>query len=157
MMLSKMVGWAVGLGVIFSAFFLPFWDLTTGPGLPFDSLYGAAKFTQGELTAISQMGLPAVTELAVLVLAASLLVAVSGAFGVYPKAGGILGVVGMLALTLGPVLIYPTASISSSDFGTGFWALWVLSVANLFVGLAGGRSTTAAALPPPTVTQPAQA
>ena len=153
---AKVAGWVLGMGVLLCGFFLPFWDLTSGAGKPFDTLYGAARFTQSDLASIGQLGLPQVTVLAYLVLVAALVIALSGVLGVFPKVGGALGIVGMLALTLGPSVLFPAAAISLSDFGAGFWVIWGLSFVNLLIGITAGRSPgqEALAAPAPAQSQP---
>ena len=122
------------MGVLVCSFVLPFWNLTTSAGAQLDTLYGAIRFTTDNLGTISQWGLLQVNILAYLVLGAAGLVAVSGLLGVFPSKAGLIGVIGMVLLTLGPLLLFPTFSFTPDNYGAGFWAIWGLSVANLVVG-----------------------
>ncbi len=155
---ARYVGWVIGMAVLVCSFFLPFWNLTTGSGAQLDTLYGALRFTLTDLGTISQWGLMQVSLLAYLVLGAALLVAMSGALGVFPGKAGLLGVGGMVLLTLGPLLLFPTFSFSLDNYGVGFWSVWGLSVANLVVGQAarqtGQKEPQAQAAPPPTQAPP---
>jgi hypothetical protein len=141
---ASIVGWAVGVAALFSVFFLPFWNLTSGSADQFDTLYVALRFTVYNLGAILALNISQASFLAIVVLGAAALVAVSGTLGIFPKGAGAAGALGMLGLTVGPVFLFPGYAFSFDNFGVGFWALWVLSVANLFVGIAlGGRGKPA--------------
>jgi len=148
--------------MLVSGFFLPFWNLT-GTGPPsFDTLYGAGRFVIYNLNPILQGGDSVAAMLAFLVLASILVVGLAGVLGTYPTTSGALGILGMLMLTLGPVLLVPNFSFATDNYGSGYWALWVLAVLNIFVGLAGrGRPrqplppAPQVATPPPPVPAPA--
>jgi hypothetical protein len=152
---SRFVGWAIGLASLFSVFFLPFWNLTSVSDTQFDTLYVALRFTVYNLGTILQWNIAQATVLALLTLGASALVALSGVLGTYPRGAGAAGVVGMLGLTAGPFLLFPGNTFSFDSFGIGFWALWVLSIANLFVGIALlGRGGAVSPAPAPVPSEP---
>lgn len=144
------------MAALFSAFFLPFWNLTSTTSTGFDSLYTALRFTLYNFQAISQTGVVEAILLAVVLGACLALVAVSGVLGAFPGKAGVVGVAGMLGLTLGPILLYSGFDFSPSNYGAGFWALWVLSIVNIFAGLAVGRKPKPAAAPKLSPSPPAE-
>jgi hypothetical protein len=130
---ARLVGWALGAGILVSSFFLPFWNFTTG-GAQLSTLYGTFRFTIDDLGTILGWNFAPVTALAAAFIVAFALVEASGVLGAYPTSAGALGVLGMLVLTVVPVLVFPSFDFSPGDFGAGYWAIWALSAANLFVG-----------------------
>jgi hypothetical protein len=152
---ARLVGWAVGAGILASSFLLPFWNFTTG-GNQLDTLYGTFRFTLGDFGTILGWNLAQVSALAAAFVVAFVLVEASGVLGAYPTQAGALGVLGMLTLTAVPVIVFPAYDYSAGDFGSGYWAIWALSVANLFVGFAVPKKKAAEAGPSPSVPAPAQ-
>lgn len=131
---GKMLGGTIGIVILFSAFFLPFWNLTTGQPGAFDPLYASFRFVLANLGPIQSTGLQQESALAYLILFAGVLVIAAGVFGVYPRRSGILAVVAMVGLTIGPFFLFPNYPFQASNYGIGFWAIWVLAVAALIAG-----------------------
>ncbi len=123
-----MLGGVLGLGILVSAFFLPFWNLTTGQSAAFDSLYTTLRYVLSDLAAIQNLGLEQATVLALVILLSGVMVMAAGLFGVFPLGSGILGLLAMAGLTFGPTLLFPSYVVDRANYGTGFWAIWAMSL-----------------------------
>jgi hypothetical protein len=152
MNLWRVTGWAVGVLVLAASFFLPYWDLTSGPG-QMATLFGSAMFVVYNAGSLVGSGL--VGDLSIVILFGAALVILSGVLGAFPREAGVLGVVAMLMLTLSPLLLFPGLGFGLGDFGVGYWTIWGLSVFNLIVGVALTRSPVEAEIVPPPSSPPA--
>ncbi len=85
------------------------------------------------------MGSSQAIVLGLLIVTAALFVLVSGVIGYSARNSGIYGLVGIVALTLGPYLISPDLGGGTIVYGIGFWAIWTLTVVSLIAGIAAPR------------------
>jgi hypothetical protein len=119
---ARRLGAALGFATFFAFYFLPFkvaagdpsWALTSA-----DSLYGMAAEAVAGLATPRGIGLPAIA-----VLFGAVALVVGGAFGVNPKVGGTLDVVGMASASIGRSMMSSREGFALAAFGGGFWVLW---------------------------------
>lgn len=143
--------------MLVAAFFLPFWNLTTGPSGAFDSLYSSFRFVLSNLASIQNSGLQQEAVLAYVIMLGGAMVIAAGVLGVFPRGSGILAVIAMVGLTLGPFVLYPNYPFDVANYGAGFWAVWVLGLVALIAAGWQGRANKRARGTGTPVTQPGQA
>jgi len=64
-----------------------------------------------------------------ILITAFFLLVIAGFVGIFPLGTGVLGIVSMAMITVGPILIYP--SLGSPSYGTGFYVAWAASIVSL--------------------------
>jgi len=114
------LGIIVGIAVLATVFFVPFLGSST--------LYGKAGPLLTDTPSIQVGSTAMIVSNYVLVISFVLLV-IAGVVGIFPLGTGVLGVVAMAMLTVGPYLIYP--SIGQGSYGAAFYLLWVESIVAL--------------------------
>ncbi len=117
---GRVLGIIVGLAILVTVFLLPISGSQT--------LYGKAEPLLSNLSSMQSGSDTTIASNYVTVIVFILLV-IAGLVGVFPLGTGVLGVVGMAILTVGPYLIYPGSG--QPAYAVAFYALWVESIVAL--------------------------
>jgi hypothetical protein len=128
---GRILGIVLGIVILASIFALPFFGGSnpyTGTGGTF---YSGWSDIVGNLGNIQAVGNAQLITLAYIILIAGILLIIAGFVGIFPLGTGVLGVVGMAMLTVGPYVATPTAGTNLSVYGAGFYVMWVASIAAL--------------------------
>ena len=126
----------LGLGTLASALILPFYIGKNAT--PPVTLYQAFSSVFQNLGNLQTQQIQSSAPVA-LVMAAGALVIASGLLGVFPLTSAILGVSGMLMLTILPFLADSGFSPGLFASGTGFWVIWLTSLCNFIPASILGR------------------
>ena len=84
-----------------------------------------------ELSAIQSQGNEQSIALAYILIIASILLIIAGFVGIFPLGTGVLGVVGMALITIGPSLVIPGQTFSLQGYGIAFYLIWLASIISL--------------------------
>jgi hypothetical protein len=82
------------------------------------------------MTGFQESGDLATMTMGYILIIAFVLLLIAGFVGIFPLGTGVLGVIGMALITVGPYLV-SGAPISSSNYGAGFYILWIASIVSL--------------------------
>ncbi|HYC26893.1 MAG TPA: hypothetical protein VEB67_02580 [Nitrososphaerales archaeon] len=137
---GQIFGGIVGLGMLLSAFLLPFSAIAEGPGGSPDTLIGIFKLFVTTLNSIETIGLTQLTELAYVYMAAFVLIILAGVIGAYPRWAAIFGIIGMAMVTVAPFAIFPNYNFFSSNYQWGFFAIWVACALFVVASVVSSRS-----------------
>ena len=121
---GRKLGIVLGLVILASIFLLPFGSSNT------DTLYTIAGPLLSDLGSIQSSGTAAYIAFAYVTVIAFILLVIAGLVGIFPLGTGVLGVVGMAMITIGPYLFYPNSAYGL-DAGLGFIVIWAASIGAL--------------------------
>jgi len=122
----RIPGVVSGIVLLVAVFVLPF---GSDPGSP--SLFGSMLPVLRDVGQVQQSGDPALFYLTFVMIGAFVLLVVAGALGAFPLASGVMGLVGVLVVSLAPTLFFRGTGFSLSLFGLGYFVVWAASVAAL--------------------------
>jgi len=125
---GRRLGATLGFLTFFAAYFLPFVRGTNEPWLDLAMANSIVGSTVSMLGNLSSKG---VSPSSLVLLLGAIMIVSGGAFGVYPKAGSVLGVAGMVVETVGESLSAAGKAISIADYGVGYWVLWLAAIGTL--------------------------
>lgn len=132
----------MGLVILAGVFLLPFSAVTASLGSPAaqqNSLYATFTALYGGLGQVQASGdVPTIT-LTYIVLVATILLIIAGLVGIFPLGTGVLGIVGMALVTVGPYMVIPGYTFNASNFGVGFYMLWIASIIALAASFWHGK------------------
>jgi hypothetical protein len=124
---GRLIGGFLGLVLLGVTFGLPFSDAATGPGTPAETLYGNFAYFVWNIGALRGGQNPQLTLMGYVYIAVGSAIIVAGLLGGAPFVSGALGIAGMTTAAEAPFLIYTGYSFSEANYGSGFWAAWVIS------------------------------
>jgi hypothetical protein len=115
---GRILGLVMGLVILATIFLIPFSSS--------QSLYGIVNPLLSDMGMVQQSGFANAVADYVMIIAFILLI-IAGVVGVFPLGTGVLGVVAMAMVTVGPILIYPNIGAGAS-YDAGFYVIWVASI-----------------------------
>ena len=124
----------MGLVILAAVFALPF-------GSDSSTFYGTVNPLLTNLSGIQGSGYASTIGYSYLLVVAFILLIAAGAVGLFPLGTGVLGVVVMVMITIGPSLIFPGGGRQLST-GIGFYILWAASVVSLGASFWHGKKVT---------------
>jgi len=122
----RIPGVVSGLVLLVAVFVLPF---GSDPGSP--SLFGSMLPIFRDVGQVQQSGDSALFYLTFVMIGAFVVLVVAGALGAFPLASGVMGLVGVLVVSLAPTVFFRGTGFSLSLFGLGYFVVWAASVAAL--------------------------
>ena len=132
----------MGLVILAGVFILPFTATSAGLGSAEsqqNSLYNTFTGVYSSLGQLQATGDTQTMTLAYLILIATVLLIIAGLVGIFPLGTGVLGIVGMVLLTLGPYLVMPDYAVVLSDYGVAFYVIWIASIIALAASFWHGK------------------
>ncbi len=139
---GRILGAIMGLVILAGVFVLPFSATSAGLGSAESqqsSLYNTFTGVYSSLSQLQAAGDTQTITLAYLILIATILLIIAGLVGIFPLGTGVLGIVGMVLLTLGPYLVLPNYAVNLSDYGVAFYVLWIASIIALAASFWHGK------------------
>lgn len=121
---GRILGIILGLVILATIFLVPFGSTNT------NTLYGVAGPDISNLGTLQSSGTAQSVTYAYIFIIAFILLVIAGIVGLFPLGTGVLGVVGMVMITVAPYLVYPGGQIKL-DPGAGFYVIWIASIASL--------------------------
>jgi len=137
---ERVIGAAIGIAVLVVVFLLPFSSaIAILPGSP-DTLYNVFHFFVVNVGQVLNLSSSSLELIAFLYMIGTVMLLVEGVLGSFPLVSGLLGVFGMAMLTVSGVLS-PQYTPYPVTYGTGFYLLWALSLAQLVVWFVSKRAS----------------
>lgn len=130
----RILGAVAGIIILVAVFVLPF-----GPDLGSPSLFSSVLSVVGDLGQIHESGDAELVALSYIMIGAFIILVIAGAAGVFPLGAGIMGLVGMVVITMARLVLFPGAPSTLSLFGVGYFVGWAASVAALATRFTGVR------------------
>lgn len=127
---GRILGIIMGLLILVAVFVLPFSSL---PGSL--SLSGYVTPLWSDLSNIQQNGTQAEITSAYIFIVSLLLLIIAGIVGFFPLGCGVIGIIAMALLTVGPMMVYPGSDLSFAGYGIGYYVAWIASVIALAASL----------------------
>lgn len=136
---GRLVGVVIGLVMLAAIFLLPFSNIVDGPGGPSRTLFDILRFFISNLSV--EGAAPTLLYTAFIYQIAAVLLIAAALVGLFPLGSGILGIVGMGFVTVGPFVVFNRYSFDAANFGAAFYILWVLSAVQIVVAFMVARGT----------------
>jgi hypothetical protein len=138
--IGRIVGALIGVGMLACILLLPFSDVMTGHGSSPETLWSIFISFVNSLGSLGSTHASSFLDLAFLYQIAAILLIVGCIVGVYPIGSGVLGVVGLSFATFGPYEAITNYGADPTNFGVGFYLLWLASIIQLVLGVWTWRS-----------------
>jgi hypothetical protein len=120
---GRILGIIMGLVILATIFLIPF-DSSS------NTLYGIVGPSINNLGKIQSSGDVAATTYAYIWIIAFIILVIAGVVGVFPLGTGVLGVVGMIMITISAYIAYPNGPVALST-GAGYFVIWAASIISL--------------------------
>jgi hypothetical protein len=122
---GRILGIIMGLVILATIFLVP---IGSAPGDT--TLWGTVYPLITNISGFQQAGNLATMTIGYILIIAFVLLLIAGFVGIFPLGTGVLGVIGMALITVGPYLVSGEA-IMVSNYGAGFYILWIASIISL--------------------------
>jgi membrane-bound ClpP family serine protease len=139
---GRIVGIIMGLLILASVFGLTFYINGLSGQDQSATLYNTFTSQYNQLSAIQSQGNEQSIALAYIVIIASILLIIAGFVGIFPLGTGVLGVVGMALITIGPSLVDPDQTFSLQGYGIAFYLIWLAAIISLGASFWHRRSSS---------------
>lgn len=131
----RILGAVAGIIILVAVFVLPF-----GPDLGSPSLFSSVLSVVGDLGQIHESGDAELVASTYITIGGFIILVIAGAAGVFPLGAGIMGLIGMVVITIARLVLFPEAPSTLSLFGVGYFVGWAGSVAALATRFTGARA-----------------
>ncbi len=136
---SRILGAIIGVAALVCIFGLPFSTAASATNNP-ESLFSNFQFFVNNIAGAQASGSNSVVLFAYLYQLGFILIFAAAVVGVFPLGAGVLGMIGMGFLTLGPFEVFNGWTFSDNGFSSGFYALWILFIFLIVLALWGWRA-----------------
>jgi len=144
---GRILGVIMGIMILLAVLVLPF---SSEPGSP--SLYGIVNPLFSRLGEIQQSGDQAQIAFTYVYIISLILLVIAGIVGFFPLGCGVIGIVAMALITLGPMMIFPGGGIDVGSYGLGYFVAWIASIIALGASFWKAREKKGEATPSVNVT-----